>query len=74
MVISLFRKKCIFQGKKYPSYFRPATQQFVFFMFELGAWDYWHSYDRWVIGPEHNRALGGIMIKPYNPDDEFVIT
>ena len=31
-----------------------------------GTWDYWHTYDRWVIGPEHGKAWGGIMIKPYN--------
>ena len=36
-------------------------------MHELGEWDYWHSYDRWIIGPTHNKSLGGIMIKPYDP-------
>jgi len=56
------------QGVKYPSYFRPASAQYVFYMHELGEWEYWHSYDRWVIGPIHNKAVGGIMIKPYNPD------
>jgi len=56
------------QGVKYPSYFRPASEQYVFYMHELGEWEYWHSYDRWVIGPIHNKAVGGIMIKPYNPD------
>jgi len=55
------------QGVKYPSYFRPASEQYVFYMHELGAWDYWHSYDRWVIGPTHNKAMGGVMIKPYDP-------
>jgi len=53
---------------KYPSYYRPASEQYVFYMHELGEWEYWHSYDRWVIGPIHNKALGGVMIKPYNPD------
>jgi len=56
------------QGVKYPSYYRPASEQYVFYMHELGEWEYWHSYDRWIIGPEHNKALGGIMIKPYNPE------
>jgi len=56
------------QGVKYPSYFRPASEQYVFYMHELGEWEYWHSYDRWVIGPVHNKAFGGIMIKPYDPD------
>jgi len=56
------------QGVKYPSYFRPASEQYVFYMHELGEWEYWHSYDRWVIGPVHNKAVGGIMIKPYNPE------
>ena len=55
------------KAKKYPTYYRPATKQFLFFMYELGEWEYWHSYDRWIIGPEHNRSLGGIMIKPYDP-------
>ena len=52
---------------KYPTYYRPASKQYLFFMHELGEWEYWHSYDRWIIGPQHNRSLGGIMIKPYDP-------
>ena len=31
-------------------------------------WEYWHSYSRWVVGATHNRAWGGIMIKPYDGD------
>lgn len=54
------------QGWKYPSYYRPASKQYLFFMHELMAWEYWHAYDRWIIGPEHNKALGGIMIKPWD--------
>jgi len=64
-------------GAKYPSFYRPVSKQFLFFMHELngdegpgpdGAWEYWHTYSRWVIGPTHNKALGGIMIKPYDPN------
>lgn len=54
------------EGAKYPSYHRPGTGQYLFFMHELQAWDYWHSYDRWIVGPEHNKAHGGIMIKPWD--------
>ena len=36
-----------------------------------GAWEYWHTYLRWVIGPEHNKAMGGIMIKPYDATSVF---
>lgn len=54
-------------SNRYPSYYRPASGQYLFFMKEIGAWDYWHTYDRWVLGPEHNRALGGLMIRPHNP-------
>ena len=62
-------------GEKYPSYFRPVSEQHLFFMHEINGedgpgaestWEYWHTYIRWVIGPVHNKALGGIMIKPYD--------
>jgi len=65
------------KGNKYPSFYRAASQQFLFFMHELngdegpgphGPWEYWHTYSRWVIGPTHNKALGGIMIKPYDAE------
>jgi len=52
---------------RYPSYYRPAAGQYLFFMKEIGAWEYWHTYDRWVIGPVHDKAMGGLMIKPYDP-------
>ena len=55
------------QDDKYPTYYRPASKQYLFYMHELGEWEYWHSYDRWIIGPVYNKALGGIMIKPYDP-------
>jgi len=60
---------------KYPSYFRPVSQQYLYFMHEINGgdgpgpestWEYWHTYDRWVIGPSHGKAWGGIMIKPYD--------
>lgn len=55
------------QEVKYPSYYRPGSKQYLFFMHELQKWKYWHSYDRWIIGPTHNEANGGIMIKPWDP-------
>jgi len=54
-------------SNRYPSFYRPASGQYLFFMKEIGTWDYWHTYDRWVVGPEHNKAVGGLMIKPYDP-------
>ena len=55
------------EGEKYPSYYKPGSKQYLYFMHELQSWEYWHSYDRWIIGPEHNKAIGGIMIKPWDP-------
>jgi len=54
------------EGDKYPSYYKPGSKQYLYFMHELQSWEYWHSYDRWIIGPEHNKAIGGIMIQPWD--------
>ena len=42
------------------------VQPFWFFILFQSTWEYWHTYDRWVIGPTHGKAWGGIMIKPYD--------
>ncbi|XP_023337753.1 uncharacterized protein LOC111708568 [Eurytemora carolleeae] len=52
---------------KYPSFYRPADGQYLFYLLELGQWDYWQQYERWIIGKDHGVAHGGIMIRPYNP-------
>ena len=46
----------------------PIQSRVILFTFHSlqGTWDYWHTYDRWVIGPNHGKAWGGIMIKPYD--------
>lgn len=56
------------QSNQYPSFYRPADGQYLFYLLELGRWEYWHQYERWVIGPTHAVAEGGIMIRPYNPN------
>jgi len=55
------------QENQYPSFYRPADGQYLFYLLELAQWEYWHQYERWIIGPEHGVANGGIMIRPYNP-------
>jgi len=55
------------QDNQYPSFYRPADGQYLFYLMEIGRWEYWHQYERWVIGPIHGVAHGGIMIRPYNP-------
>lgn len=56
------------QENKYPSFYRPADGQYLFYLLELGQWEYWHQYERWIIGPTHGVAHGGIMIRPYNSE------
>jgi len=63
-VFSLFG---LTNNNKYPSFYRPADGQYLFYLLELGQWEYWHQYERWVIGQEHGTAIGGIMIRPSNP-------
>lgn len=55
------------EGAKYPSYQGIANKQNLFYMHEFGEWEYWHQYERWIIGPIHNKALGGVMIRPFDP-------
>lgn len=55
------------EGAKYPSYQGVANKQNLFYMHEFGEWEYWHQYERWIIGPIHNKALGGVMIRPFDP-------
>jgi len=55
------------QDNQYPSFYRPADGQYLFYLMELGQWEYWHQYETWVIGPVHGVAHGGIMIRPSNP-------
>jgi len=55
------------QDNQYPSFYRPADGQYLFYLLELGQWEYWHQYERWIIGPQHGVATGGIMIRPSNP-------
>jgi len=54
------------QDNQYPSFYRPADGQYLFYLLELGRWKYWHQYERWIIGPIHGVAHGGVMIVPYN--------
>ena len=37
----------------YQTYF-----QYLFFLLELGQWEYWHQYERWVIGQQHGTVKG----------------
>ncbi len=34
------------------------TVQYLFYREELGEWDYWHQYERWIIGPTHDKVTG----------------
>lgn len=56
------------EDNQYPSFYRPADGQYLFYLEELGRWKYWHQYERWIIGPIHGVAHGGIMISPYNAE------
>ena len=31
--------------------------QYLFYREELGEWDYWHQYERWIIGPIHDKVF-----------------